>query len=244
MSFPPWGLLCLFHSLKLPSSHPQVATLLSTSCLPFTVGLLERVVTPTVFTSSSYVTPHLLGLLSHSAEVALLKMICAYSSHGPVTIFHSSPSIFSLAYEIIVPDPVTLPPDHLSNCPLWDLPLWHLFTVCPSLPCWQMQIFHNILSPGPQSFCIFLFSHLLQTHVCAVSTSLLKLRSILINAISTGIPENTSTASMRKFILLSGSSSWFPYFCEWDCHALSSGTKDLSHPGLIILLCLLSPPVS
>ena len=114
MSFPPRGLLCLFYSLKLPSSHPQVATLLSTSCLLFIVGLLERVVTPTVFTSSLSVTPHLLGLQSHSAEVDLLKMIWAYSSHGPVTVFHYSPSIFRLAYEIIAPDPVTFPPDHLS----------------------------------------------------------------------------------------------------------------------------------
>ena len=93
-------------------------------------------------------------------------------------------------------------------------------------------------------FCIFLFGHLIQIHVCAASTSLLKLRSVFINAISTGIPESTSATSRRKFILLSGSSSWFPYFCEQDCHALSLGTRDLSYPGLIILPCFPSPHVS
>ena len=49
-----------------------------------------------------------------------------------------------------------------------------------------MHIFHNILLPGPLSFCLLLFSYLLQTYICAASTSLLKPRAIFINAISLG----------------------------------------------------------
>lgn len=49
-----------------------------------------------------------------------------------------------------------------------------------------MQIFHNILLPGPLSFCLLLFSCLLQTYICAASTFLLKPTSIFINAISLG----------------------------------------------------------
>lgn len=45
--------------------------------------------------------------LSHSAGIALLKTIYAYSPHDPVIALYSSPSDFSLAHGIITFDLVT-----------------------------------------------------------------------------------------------------------------------------------------
>ena len=66
----------LFDSLKFPSSHhrsPRAFHLLpSLHCWPFWI--------------SSF-TPQLLGLPSYFADVAFLKMICAYSSNGQSPVF-------------------------------------------------------------------------------------------------------------------------------------------------------------
>ena len=91
---PSLGSFLLILLLKIPLFSSSGWHLLSASCLSFTVGCLERVAIPTVFMSSLSVTSQHLGLLFHSAKVALLKMTCAYSSHGPVTDFHSSPYLF------------------------------------------------------------------------------------------------------------------------------------------------------
>lgn len=123
-----------------------------------------------------------------------LKMICAYLSHSPVTCFHSSPSVFSLVYGIIALDFVTFPSDCLIYGLLQDLFLWHLLSYClplfPLLPNGGLLQFSVTM---PLSFCILFFGHLIQTHICAASTSLLKPRWVFINAISTQIPESPST---------------------------------------------------
>ena len=75
---PSLGSFLLILLLKIPLFSSSGWHLLSASCFSF-VGCLDRVDIPTVFTSSLSVTPQNLGLRSHSAEVALLKMTCAYS---------------------------------------------------------------------------------------------------------------------------------------------------------------------
>lgn len=194
ISFPPLALLCLSDSLKFPPSHRRLPRIFHRlPSLHYWPSWMSRF------------TPPLLGLPSYFADIAFLKMICAYS-FSPFTLS-------SLGLRGHSPWPCNISPwpsEFLPSPGPFLLPsLLFRFVLLSSAAKWR---FSTIFCR--QAHCLSVFFSLATSPrpMYVRLPHLLELRSVFISAVSTGMPDNTCTISVRKFILLPGSSSFFFFF--------------------------------
>lgn len=176
--------------------------MLSTSCLPFTVGLPEWV----VLHPSSWVSHlTLLTLLFWRWFVPTRQMASHQFLLFTICLLFSIRDYSPWPYNTSSWPSELLPPP----APFLLASLLFLFVLLSSAARWRFStIFCH------QAHCLSIFFSLAISSIPGYVQlpHLLELRSVFINAISTGIPESTCTISMRNFILLSGSPSFFFYF--------------------------------
>lgn len=197
ISFPPLALLCLSDSLKFPSSHRR---------LPHTFHRLP----------SLHYWPSWMSRLHPCCWVShLILLTLLFWRWFVPTRFHPSPHLlFGLRGHSPWPCNISPWPSEFQPSPgpfllpsllfrfvlLSSAAKWRFSTIfCCQAHC--LSIFFSLAtSPGPM--------YVRLPHP-------LELRSVFINAVSTGMPDNTCTISARKFILLSGSSSFFFFFLNF-----------------------------
>ena len=172
---------------------------LSTSCLPFTVGLLEWV----VLHPSSWVSHLILWTLlfwrwfvptcqmaSHRFSLFTVCLLFSLRDYSPWPY-----SISSWSSEFPPPPGPFL----LASLLFW-------FVLLSSAARWR---FSTIFCHQTHCLSVFFSLAISARPIYVQLPYLLELRSVFINAVSPGIPGSACTISMRNFILLSGSSSFF-----------------------------------